>query len=86
MSTVTITGVVTDTAGASGNYSVVVTLDAVTASASVSPDPAPAGTLRTLTVTATSSAGLALTYATPVSPGIVFSPVAGSPNKFTFTV
>jgi hypothetical protein len=86
MSTVTITGTVTDSAGGSGNYLVTITLDAVTATATVSPDPAPTGTLRVLTILATSSAGLPLTFATPVSPGVVFTVVPGSPNKFTFTV
>jgi hypothetical protein len=77
--TVTITGTVTDSVGAVGAYSVVVTLDSVTASASVSPATAPAGTTRTLTVTAASSTGAALTFATPVGTGLVFTPVAGQP-------
>ena len=77
--TVTISGTVTDATGASGNYSVVVTLDSVTATASVNPATAPAGTTRTLTVNATSATGSALTFATPTGPGLTFTPVGGQP-------
>jgi hypothetical protein len=77
--TVTITGTVTDAVGGTGSYSVVVTLDSVTANASVAPATAPAGTTRTLTVTATSSTGAALTFVTPVVSGLTFTPVSGQP-------
>jgi hypothetical protein len=77
--TVTITGTVTDAVGATGSYSVVVTLDSVTANASVTPATAPAGTTRTLTVTATSSTGAALTFPTPVVSGLTFTSVGSQP-------
>ncbi len=78
--TVTITGTVTDAAGASGAFSVVVTLDAVTiTSATVAPAIAPAGTTRTLTVVATSSSGATLTFGTPVGTGLTFTSVGGQP-------
>ncbi len=83
MSTVTITGTVKDSKGAIGSYSVVVTLDSLTATASVTPDPAPAGTTRTLTVTETGGIG-PFTYSTPVAAGITFTPVSGVPNQWTF--
>ena len=77
MSTVTITGTVTDSAGATGNYSVVVTLDSFTATAVVTPAVAPAGTIRTLVVTPVG--GVApFTFDTPVGSGLTFTPVAGS--------
>ena len=83
MSTVLITGTVTDSAGASGNYSVVVTLDSFTLTATVVPATAPAGTTRTLTVTPTG--GVApFTYSIPVSAGITFTPVTGQSNQWTF--
>lgn len=82
-STVTITGTVTDSTGASGNYSVVVTLDSFTLSAVVTPASAPAGTTRNLTVTPTDGTA-PFTYATPVAAGITFTPVAGQPNQWTF--
>jgi hypothetical protein len=83
MSTVTITGTVTDAAGATGSYSVVVTLDSFTLSAVVTPAVAPAGTTRNLTVTP--SGGTApFTFGTPVGTGLTFTPVAGSPGQWTF--
>lgn len=83
MSVITITGTVTDSGGASGNYSVVVTLDSFTLAAVVTPSVAPAGTTRTLTVTPTG--GVApFTYSLPVSSGITFTPVAGQANQWTF--
>ena len=83
MSTVTITGTVTDSAGASGSYSVVVTLDSFTLSAVVTPAVAPAGTTRTLTVTPTG--GIApFTYSAPTGTGLTFTPVSGQPNQWTF--
>jgi hypothetical protein len=78
MSTVTISGTVTDSEGAVGSYSVTVTLDAIGATATVTPAVAPAGTTRTLTVTTTG--GVApLTFATPVGTGLTFTPVSGQP-------
>jgi hypothetical protein len=83
-STITITGTVTDSAGATGNYSVVVTLDSFTLSATVTPASAPAGTMRTLTVTPTDGTP-PFTYATPTAPGIItFTPVSGQSNQWTF--
>lgn len=83
MSTITITGIVTDSAGASGNYSVIVTLDSFTLTATVVPSVAAAGTTRTLTVTPTG--GVApFTYSPPVSAGITFTPVSGQTNQWTF--
>lgn len=81
MSTITITGTVTDSAGASGSYSVVVTLDSFTLSAVVTPAVAPAGTTRTLTVTPTGGTA-PFTYATPTATGLTFTPV--SANSWTF--
>jgi hypothetical protein len=82
-STVTITGSVTDSAGASGNYSVVVTLDSFTLAAVVTPASAPAGTTRNLTVTP--AGGTApFTFGTPVGAGLTFTPVAGQPGQWTF--
>jgi hypothetical protein len=76
--TVTITGTVTDSLGAAGNYSVVVTLDSMAAVATVAPAVAPAGTTRTLTVVATG--GVApLTFPTPTGTGLTFTPVGGQP-------
>lgn len=84
MSTITVTGTVTDSAGATGSYSVVVTLDSFTLSAVVTPAVAPVGTTRNLTVTPTG--GVApFTFATPTSTaGITFTPVAGQSNQWTF--
>lgn len=76
--TVTISGTVTDSAGASGNYSVVVTLDSMTATATVTPAVAPAGTARTLTVV--TAGGVApFTFATPTGTGLTFTAVGGQP-------
>lgn len=83
MSTVTITGTVTDQAGASGSYSVTVTLDSFTLAAVVTPAVAPAGTTRNLTVTPTGGTA-PFTYSTPVGAGLTFTPVAGQPNQWTF--
>lgn len=80
----TITGTITDTAGASYSFSTTATQDMVTGSAVVSPAIAPVGTTRTITVTGTSSAGLPLTYGTPVAAGVTFTPVAGQPGQWTF--
>ncbi len=82
-STITITGTVTDNAGATGNYSVVVTLDSFTLVAVVTPANAPAGT--TLNLTVTPSGGTSpFTFGTPTAPGITFTPVAGQPGQWTF--
>jgi len=82
---VTITGTVTDADGATGSYSVTVTLDTVGATAVVTPAVAPAGTTRNLTVTV--SGGVApFTYGTPVGTGLTFTPVDGQPNQWTFVL
>ena len=83
MSTVTIIGTVTDSVGATGSYSVVVTLDSFTLSAVVTPSVAPAGTTRTLTVTPTGGT-TPFTYSTPTASGITFTPVSGQTNQWTF--
>lgn len=80
---ITITGTVTDAAGASGTFSVDVTIDSFSLSASVSPAVAPAGTTRTLTVVP--SGGTApYTFGTPSATGLSFTPVTGSPGQWTF--
>lgn len=85
MSTITITGTVTDAAGATGSYSVVVTLDQFTVTAVVTPAVAPAGTTRNLTVTP--NGGVApFTFATPTGSGLTFTPVAGQPGQWTFVL
>jgi hypothetical protein len=77
---ITITGTVIDSHQSSANYSLVSTIDLVTiTSLSISPDPAAAGITRTLTVNATSSLGAALTFDTPASAGITFTPVGSQP-------
>src|ERR1700730_2753577 len=69
MATVTITGTATDSAGVSGNFSVVVTLDSFSLTAIVVPSIAPAGTTRNLTVTPIG--GIApFTFTTPVGAGL----------------
>lgn len=83
MSTITITGIVKDSLGASGNYSVVVTLDSFTLSAVVTPANAPAGTTRTLTVSPTGGTA-PFTFDLPTSSGITFTAVAGQNNQWTF--
>ena len=85
MSTVTITGTVTDSTGATGSYSVVVTLTGggFTLSAVVTPASAPAGTTRNLTVTPTGGTA-PFTYGTPTGAGLTFTPVSGQPNQWTF--
>ncbi len=84
-STVTITGTVTDAAGATGNFSVVVALSSFTLSAVVTPQNAPAGTTRNLTVTP--NGGTApFSFATPVGTGLTFTPVAGQPGQWTFVL
>jgi hypothetical protein len=81
--TITITGTVTDAAGATGSFSVPVTLDSFTLAAAVTPSVAPAGTTRNLTVTP--SGGTApFTYGIPTATGITFTPVSGQPNQWTF--
>lgn len=87
MSTINITGTITDSAGNSATFSTSATEDSVSiVSATVSPDPAPPGTTRTLTVVATSSAGLPLTATlNPVS-GITFTSVPNQPaGTFAWT-
>lgn len=81
---INIVGTVTDDAGATGNFSVSVTMDLVDATATVVPQIAPAGTKRTLTVTPNGGVP-PYTYGAPVAPGITFTPVSGQPNVWTFT-
>ncbi len=53
----------------------------------VTPSAALAGTTRNITVTASGGAGyVPYTYATPVSAGLTFTPVAGQPNQWTFVL
>ena len=84
MSTIiTITGTVTDQTGASGSFSVPVTIDSFTLAATVTPSVGPAGTTRNLTVVPTG--GVApFTYGTPVGTGLTFTPVTGQPGQWTF--
>lgn len=79
MTTITITGVVSDPDG-SAPFSVTVSTDTVSiTSATVIPAVAAPGTTRTLTVVATSSAGLTLSASiNPVS-GVTFTPVSNQP-------
>ena len=84
-STVTITGTVTDQAGASGSYSVIVTLDSFTLAAVVTPAIAPINTSRNLTVTPTGGTP-PFTFNTPVGAGLTFTPVAGQPGQWTFVL
>ena len=82
---VTVTGTVTDAVGASGSFSVQVTLSSFTLSAVVTPSVAPAGTTRNLTVTATGGTP-PFNFATPVSAGLTFTPVSGQPGQWTFVL
>jgi hypothetical protein len=84
MTTITITGTITDTDGATASFSCSAQADTITGSGVVTPQTAPAGTTRNLTATGVSSAGLVLTYNTPVATGITFTPVSGQPNQWTF--
>ncbi len=88
MSTVTVTGTVTDQSGASGSYSVVVTLSSsapLTLSAVVTPAIAPAGTTRTLAVTTTGGTG-PFTFVKPTGTGLTFVPVVNQLGKWTFVL
>lgn len=80
----TITGTITDSAGAVFSYSTIATQDVVTGTATVSPAVAPIGTTRTITVVGTSSAGLPLVYATPVAAGVTFTPVSAGVWSFVY--
>lgn len=86
MATVTITGTVTDSLGATGSFSTVVTLTATSSlnlSAVVTPATAPAGTARNLTVTA--AGGTApYSFATPTGTGLTFTLITGQPGQWTF--
>jgi len=86
MSTITITGTVSDGQG-SAPFSVTVQTDAVNIqSATVTPAVAVAGTTRTLTVVASSSGGLPLTASLAAVAGITFTPVPGQPaGTFVWT-
>jgi hypothetical protein len=81
--TITITGTVTDSVGASGSFSVPVTLDSFTVSAVVTPSVAAAGTTRNITVTVTGGTS-PFVYGTPVATGLTFTPVTGQPGQWTF--
>lgn len=82
--TINISGTVTDGAGATGNFSVSVTLDSFTLAATVTPANAAAGTTRNLTVTPTGGT-VPYTYATPTSTaGIVFTAISSLPGQWTF--
>jgi hypothetical protein len=83
MATITITGTVTDAVGTVFPFSTTATQDVGTASAVVTPANAAPGTTRNITVTMTGGTA-PFTYATPVSAGITFTPVAGQPNQWTF--
>lgn len=88
MSTVTITGTVVDSAGASAPFSGTITIAAapVISSVSVVPVSAPSGTLRTITINATDPnvPPLSLTYTCLV--GGVAATATSSPNVFTAIV
>lgn len=84
MATLRISGTVTDSSGASYSFETDAVSSSITASATVTPATAPVGTTRIYKYNATSSAGLPITYATPVAPGVVFTPVAGDPTSFSF--
>ncbi len=79
MASISISVTVAD-ANSSTTQTVTANQDVVTISSLVvAPQTAAAGTSRTLTVQANSSAGAALTFATPIATGIVFTPVSGQP-------
>jgi len=84
MTTFTITGTATDSAGVVSSFSVTGTIDIFNIAGAVVPSVAPPNTLRTLTVTPTGGIG-AITFGLPVSPGVTFTPVAGQSNQWTFT-
>lgn len=82
--TITITGVVTDAAGATGSFTATVTLDSFTLTATVVPASAPQGTIRTLVVTPNGGT-TPYTFSTPTSTGnLVFTPISSSPGTWTF--
>lgn len=83
MTTITITGTVTDSVGTVFPFSTTAQADTGTASALVTPFNAAPGTTRNITITM-SGGTAAFTYGTPVSAGITFTPVAGQPNQWTF--
>ncbi len=83
MSTITITGTVTDSVGATSPFSVTATADSFTLTAVVTPQNAPVGTTRNLTVTPTGGTA-PFTYGTPLATGITFTGVTGQPNQWTF--
>lgn len=83
MTTITITGSVTDSVGTVFPFSTTATADTGTATAVVTPANAAPGTTRNITVTM-SGGTPSFTYATPVATGITFTPVSGQPNQWTF--
>lgn len=83
MSTVTITGTITDAAGVVSNFTGTATIDVLGATATIVPAVAPPGTTRTLTVVPVG--GIApFTFSPPVGAGLTFTPVAGQPGQWTF--
>lgn len=84
--TVTITGFVTDSGGASSPFNAVATVvDAPVISAvDVNPASAPAGTTRTITITASDPQGQTLAYTCLVN-GVAATPTA-TPGVFTAVV
>jgi hypothetical protein len=89
MSTViTVTGTFQDSSGTKGTYSGTVSFDApppLSATVEITPATGPAGTVRTLKVTAIGGVP-PYTFDTPVATGIVFTPVVGQPNQWTFVL
>lgn len=82
---ITITGTVTDSFGASANYSVQVTLESFSLVATVTPAIAPAGTMRTLAVVPAAGGTPPYTFSTPTSSGgLTFNQVSSSPGVWTF--
>ena len=83
MTSITITGSVTDPTGAKATYSVQSNIDNFVLSAVITPSSAPSGTTRNITVTPTGGTG-PFVYQTPTGSGLTFTPVAGQPNQWTF--
>jgi hypothetical protein len=84
MTTLTITGTITDSTGVTFSFSGVATQIApITATIVITPAVAPVGTLRNLTVTP--SGGVPpYAFGTPTAPGLTFTPVPNQPGQWTF--
>lgn len=88
--TLDITGTATNTSGVASQFTGTITITdpvvqpPVISKVDVTPDPAPPNTLRTITINATDPQGQALSYTCKVN-GANATPVAGQPNKFTYT-